>query len=114
MSKKNANEEFEIETEIEKDDKCWDKTSNKEILKYNQPIKHIEYSITQKFIDDSKILDKIVTYDNKHEYNLVKYYLTYDTKNKMNPYITCSRTPIETTIMNDLININIKKTNEIA
>jgi len=110
MSKKNTNKEFKIE----EDEKYWDKTDNKEISKYNKPIKDVEYSITQKLIDESKKHEKILSCDNTSEYNYLRYYKVYDTENKLDAYIIYSRVPIDITIMNDLINVNIKKTGKIV
>ena len=109
MSKKNTNKEFKIE----EDEKYWDKTNNKEISKYNKPIKDIEYVITQKLIDESKTHEKTLSYDNTNEYNFLRYYKVYDTENKLDAYIIYSRVPIDITIINDLINVNIKKTGKI-
>lgn len=109
MSKKNTNKEFKIE----EDEKYWDKTDNKEISKYNKPIKDVEYSITQKLIDESKTHEKTLSCDNTNEYNFLRYYKVYDTENKLDAYIIYSRVPIDITIMNDLINVNIKKTGKI-
>ncbi len=114
MSKKNKNKNITMQFKPDEDEKYWDKTDNNEIFKYNKPIEDIEFSITQKMIDDTKTLKDSLNYDNKTEYNICKYYKLYDVEDKMDACIMCSRVPIEITIMNELINLNNRGTGKFT
>jgi len=92
----------------ELDDKYWDKIDeNINILKYNKTIPEVEYNITQNLIDKAKILTVNISEENNDEYNIIRFYKIYETE--FNSNIFYSRTSIETTIMNDLINHNLGK-----
>jgi len=92
----------------ELDDKYWDKIDeNINILKYNKTIPEVEYNITQNLIDKAKPLTVNISEENNDEYNIIRFYKIYETE--LNCNIFYSRTSIETTIMNDLINHNLGK-----
>jgi len=111
MSKKQKKYTSSNEFEPEKEDKYWLELENKEIQKYNKSIPEVEYNITPKIIEKVKEIKDTLSYDNKNEYNICKYYKIYDTKDENNSHILCSRVPIEISISNDLINLNNNKNN---
>lgn len=90
------------------EDKYWDKIDgDKDILKYIKTMPEVEYNITQNLIDKAKPLTINISEDNNDDYNIIRFYKIYETDTISN--IFYSRTSIETTIINDLINHNLGK-----
>ena len=83
----------------------WDVINKeKNIMKYNKEITNIEYNITDQIINNANQRDDIVTESNTDDYHIYKFYKIYD--NDQNSDYFYSRTSIETTMMNDIINYN--------
>lgn len=96
----------EFKPELE--DKYWDKIDgDKDIFKYNKTIPEVVYNITQNLIDKAKSLTANISEDNNDDYNIYRFYKIYETDTISN--IFYSRTSIETTIINDIINHNLGK-----
>lgn len=92
----------------ESEEKYWDKIDgDKDILKYIKTMPEVEYNITQNLIDKAKPLTINISEDNNDDYNIIRFYKIYETDTISN--IFYSRTSIETTIINDLINHNLGK-----
>ena len=110
QSKKPKEIKYSISNEFkpESEEKYWDKIDgDKDILKYIKTMPEVEYNITQNLIDKAKPLTINISEDNNDDYNIIRFYKIYETDTISN--IFYSRTSIETTIINDLINHNLGK-----
>ena len=110
QSKKSKEIKYSISNEFkpESEEKYWDKIDgDKDILKYIKTMPEVEYNITQNLIDKAKPLTINISEDNNDDYNIIRFYKIYETE--LNCNIFYSRTSIETTIINDLINHNLGK-----
>ena len=98
MSKKNIIKDFKPN----KDDKYWVKINDKNnIFKYNKPIAETIYQITQQLINKTEIIDGYIQEDSVLDYNIYKFYKIYDNDHAE---ISYSKSSIETTISNYIIN----------
>ena len=113
----------------ESEEKYWDKIDDdKDILKYIKTMPEVEYNITQNLIDKAKPLTINISEENNDDYNIYRFYKIYEMElngyelSKITPSVKnisnkniffgnifYSRTSIETTIINDLINHNLGK-----
>lgn len=131
QSKKPKEIKYSISNEFkpESEEKYWDKIDgDKDILKYIKTMPEVEYNITQNLIDKAKPLTINISEDNNDDYNIIRFYKIYETElngcelSKITPSVKnisnkniffgnifYSRTSIETTIINDLINHNLGK-----
>ena len=110
QSKETKEIQYSISNEFkpESEEKYWDKIDgDKDILKYIKTMPEVEYNITQNLIDKAKPLTINISEENNDDYNIYRFYKIYETE--LNCNIFYSRTSIETTIINDLINHNLGK-----
>jgi hypothetical protein len=107
MSKKNTIKDFKPN----KDDKYWNKINdNVNIFKYNKQIPETIYEITQQQINKTELIDGYIQEDNILDYNIYKFYKIYDNNHAE---ICYSKTSIDTTILNYIIN-HKEDTNKIS